>query len=88
MNLIILQSCPTRVIQILSPHSEKMIITFHFEVSREQLPISTATYADFVTSLQTCMGTYHTTGISCMLLPCKPMGHILGLQLSKQSQII
>jgi hypothetical protein len=43
---LILHACPIHTIRILSPDSEKsvrLIITFHFEVSGEQLPTSIST---------------------------------------------
>lgn len=46
VNLITLQACPIHTIHTLSPDSEKsvrLISTFHFEVSEEQLPTSIST---------------------------------------------
>jgi len=46
VNLITLHACPVHTIHILSPDSEKsvrLIITFHFEVSGEQLHTSIST---------------------------------------------
>ena len=43
VNLITLHTCPIHTIHNLFPDSEKsvrLIITFHFEVSGEQLPTS------------------------------------------------
>ena len=47
VNLIILHAYPIHTIRILSPDSEKsvrLIITFHIEVSGEQLPTSISTW--------------------------------------------
>jgi hypothetical protein len=47
VNLITLHACPVHTIHILSPDSEKsvrLIITFHFEVSGEQLHTSISTW--------------------------------------------
>jgi len=75
----------------------RLIITFQFEVSGEQLPTGISTWTCKFTlrilpiykvcpqtylqiyftptydPIQACMGTYHSAGFACMLLPWKPM---------------